>query len=205
MRYLAVVLGVLIASVLIVAVVQARPRALTALVGSVFRPAQAPVFVAPTSVPGPASGFTLSSPAVVDGGDLPRAYTCDGSSSTLPLAWREAPPGTQSLVVIMHHVDGQGETHWYWILYGIPPAVESLPTNVSGIGTLGTNSMNRRTEYAPPCSKGPGPKVYTYTVYALGAPPVLTGPPASVTRDVMLAAIQERILASAALHVVNTR
>ena len=67
----------------------------------------------------------------------------------------------------MHHIDPEGITKWYWILYNIPADVTSLPKNVTGVGTLGNNSVNGLTEYAPPMSSGPGEKTYIYTVYAL--------------------------------------
>jgi phosphatidylethanolamine-binding protein (PEBP) family uncharacterized protein len=104
----------------------------------------------------------------------------------------------------MHHLAPDG-TKWYWILYDIPANVMQLPKNVQGIGKLGNNSINGKTVYAPPHSKGPGAKTYTLTVYALSAAPALAVPPAQVSRDVLLAAMKDRILASAELHVVYTR
>jgi len=148
--------------------------------------------------------FVLRSPAVADGGELPKDYTGDGSSATLPLEWSGAPEATKSYAVIMHHI-APDQTKWYWILYHIPPDVKSLPKNVQGVGTLGNNSITRRTEYAPPHSKGPGPKTYIYTVHALSAAPTITVAPAEVNRDVLLAAMKDLILASAELHVVYTR
>lgn len=148
--------------------------------------------------------FILRSAEVADGGQLPTDYTGDGTSATLPLEWSGAPAGTKSYAVIMHHV-APDKTKWYWILYDIPAVVTNLPKNVKGIGTLGNNSVNGRTEYAPPHSKGPGAKTYIYTVYALSAPPRLTVPPAQVNREVLLAAMQDRILATAELHVVYSR
>ena len=35
-----------------------------------------------------------------------------------------------------------------WILYNIPADIHSLPKNVTGIGTLGNNSVNNRVGYA---------------------------------------------------------
>ncbi len=96
---------------------------------------------------------------------------------------------------------GAGQT----FVYDIPADLTSLPKNSIGIGTLGTNSVNDRTEYAPPCSKGPGEKIYTYTVYALSAQPQLSVPASQVTRDVLLEAIQNITLASAELNVTYTR
>jgi Raf kinase inhibitor-like YbhB/YbcL family protein len=156
-------------------------------------------------MPTATSGFTLSSPEVMEGGTLPAEYTCDGASATLPLAWSGAPSGTKSYAIIMHHVASPDDIHWYWVLYDIPADVTSLPKNSQAIGTLGTNSVNGRTEYAPPCSKGPGPKVYTYTVYALSAQPQLSMPVSQVNRQVLLDAIRDITLASAELHVTYTR
>ncbi|MBN2477302.1 MAG: hypothetical protein JXB62_22035 [Pirellulales bacterium] len=121
------------------------------------------------------TGFVLHSPEVVAGGTLPRDYTGDGTSSTLPLQWSGAPAKTRSLAVIMHHIPPENGAKWYWVLYDIPASTTSLPKNVTGIGTLGSNSVTRRVGYAPPHSKGPGPKKYTYTVYALSASPRVTG------------------------------
>ncbi len=161
----------------------------------------------PTSSPSEnatGSSFKLTSPEVVDGGQLPKDYTGDGSASTPPLAWSGAPKGTKSFALIMHHI-APDKTKWYWILYDIPAEATSLPKNVRGVGTLGNNSVNDRTEYAPPHSKGPGPKTYILTLYALSSPVKLDVEPAQVNRDVLLAAMKDKILASAQLHVVYSR
>jgi phosphatidylethanolamine-binding protein (PEBP) family uncharacterized protein len=70
---------------------------------------------------------------------------------------------------------------------------------------LGTNSVNDRTEYSPPCSKGPGAKDYTYTIYALASTPELTVASDDVDRDTLLAAIADRTLGSATLNIVYSR
>jgi len=148
--------------------------------------------------------FVLNSPAVTDGGQLPQEYTGDGASATLLLEWSGAPVGTKSFALIMHHLDPEGKTKWYWILYNIPATVTRLPKNVHGIGTLGNTSINHRTEYAPPHSHVPGPKTYIYTLLALTAPPQIPSPVA-VSRAVLLTAMTGRILGHAELHVTYTR
>jgi len=157
-----------------------------------------------TSRPEQSGSFVLRSPVVADGGTLPQEFTGDGVGVTLPLEWSGAPEETKSFAVIMHHV-APDMTKWYWVFYDIPAAVQSLPKNVSGIGTLGNNSVNEQAGYAPPHSKGPGPKTYIYTVYALSASPQLEIPPAQVNRDVLLAAMGDHVLATAELRVVYTR
>jgi phosphatidylethanolamine-binding protein (PEBP) family uncharacterized protein len=149
--------------------------------------------------------FTLASPEIGDDGQLPRDYTGDGTAATLPLQWSGTPPGTKSFALIMHHVPQDGGTKWYWVLYNIPPGTTGLPKNVRGIGTLGNNGINGRTEYAPPRSKGPGPKTYVYTVYALSSPVIMKISPSEVSRDLLLSAMKDKILASAELRVVYTR
>jgi hypothetical protein len=116
-----------------------------------------------------------------------------------------APPETKSYAVIMHHIDPQGLTKWYWTLYNIPGNVHSLPKNVTGIGTLGNNSVNHKTGYAPPHSKGPGPKTYILTVYALSAPVQISVPPSAVNRNVLLTAMKDMILDSAEFWVIYDR
>ncbi len=149
--------------------------------------------------------FTLSSPEVVEGGALPTEYTCDGISSTLALDWSGAPSQTQSFALVMHHIASPDDIHWYWIMYDIPANVTNLAKNSAGVGTLGNNSVNGKTAYSPPCSKGPGEKVYTYTVYALSAQPQFSVPASQINREVLLAAVQNITLASAELHVTYTR
>jgi phosphatidylethanolamine-binding protein (PEBP) family uncharacterized protein/Spy/CpxP family protein refolding chaperone len=168
-----------------------------------IQPAAAAVPVA--TVPSSSTAFALRSPAVENGGRLPQEYTGDGASATLPLEWSAPPEGTQSYALLMHHIDPEGKTKWYWTLYNIPASVRSLPKNVEGIGILGNNSINGKVGYAPPHSKGPGDKTYVLTVYALAEPLQLTLPPSQVTRDVLLAAMQGKVLARSELQVVYAR
>jgi gluconolactonase len=152
-----------------------------------------------------ARSFVLSSPDVAENGLLPMEYTCDGASSTLALQWSGAPAGTQSYVVIMHHFASPMDVHWYWVVYDIPAEVTNLLKNMTGIGKLGTNSVNGKNAYTPPCSKGPGLKTYTYTVYALSAFPTIAVPVNQLDRAAMLDAIRDITLASAELHVNYAR
>jgi phosphatidylethanolamine-binding protein (PEBP) family uncharacterized protein len=157
-----------------------------------------------TPVLNKAISFSLCSSEVKDGGMLPVEFTGDGACATLPLKWTGAPVGTKSYALIMHHI-APDMTKWYWILYNIPANVTRLPKNVKGVGTLGSNSVNDRTEYAPPHSKGPGAKTYILTIYALSGPQQLTVPPSQVNREVLLAAMKDKILGTAELSVVYTR
>jgi phosphatidylethanolamine-binding protein (PEBP) family uncharacterized protein len=151
------------------------------------------------------SKFKLRSSAVTDGGQLPKEFTGDGAAATPPLEWTGAPATTKSYALVMHHIDPERKIKWYWILYDIPGDVLSIPKNVKDIGALGNNSVNGKTGYAPPHSKGPGAKTYILTLYALSAPPQLSIPPSQVDRAALLRAIEDRTLASAELKVIYDR
>jgi len=149
--------------------------------------------------------FKLSSPDIKQDSLLPREYTCDGESATLPLEWIGFPESTKCFALVMHHKASPTYIHWYWVLYDIPLSVQSLPKNVARIGILGNNSVNGNTEYAPPCSKGPGPKEYIYTIYALSDSVSLTVPHSEVSREVLLEAIKNITISSATLTVIYSR
>ena len=150
------------------------------------------------------STFSLTSSAVAEGGALPIRFTCEGTGNTLPLAWSNPPAGTKSYAIIMHTI-APDTTKWYWMVWNIPSTVTSLTENSTGIGTLGSNSVNDKGGYSPPCSSGPGTKTYTYTVYALSSAPQISATPITVTRDQLLQAISDRTLGSAALNTTYAR
>jgi len=150
------------------------------------------------------TSFALSSPVMTPGGAMPVAFTCDGESQTPSLSWTSGPTGTTGYALVMHHSPGPGDTHWYWVVYNIPSTTTKVAAGASAPGTLGTNSVNSQLAYAPPCSKGPGLKTYTYTTYALSATPSFTAG-TKVSRDVLLAAISNITLASSSLNVTYDR
>lgn len=160
--------------------------------------------VTTTAVSTAKSSFTLTSPDMVSGGAMPVAFTCDGQSQSPSLSWTNGPTGTVGYAIAMHHIPGPGDTHWYWVVYNIPATTTKVVAGGVAPGTLGTNSVNNQLAYAPPCSKGPGIKTYTYTVYALSAAPSFAAG-TKVSRDVLLAAISNITLASSSLDVTYDR
>jgi phosphatidylethanolamine-binding protein (PEBP) family uncharacterized protein len=74
---------------------------------SLGQPAASPQTMDMHPLPTSSNGiFNLTSSAVTEGGTLPKEFTCDGSSATLPLAWSGVPEGTKSFALIMHHIPG---------------------------------------------------------------------------------------------------
>ena len=153
-----------------------------------------------------ASGdFSVTSTSAV-GGVLGVEATCDGAGISPALAWSHAPKGTKGYAIVMDHIPPEGGHHWYWLDWGIPARTRSVAVGATNVGYLGGNSVNREVGYTPPCSKGPGAKTYTITVYALSREPKLPkASTASVTRDSLLSAISTITLSKAVLDVTYTR
>ena len=149
--------------------------------------------------------FRLTSPAVKDGEKLPVEFTGDGASASPPLAWTGVPKGTQSLVLIMHHLDPEGKTKIYWLMHDISPQTTSVAKNATDFGKMGISTVHHRVEYASPHSKGPGEKKYVLTLFALSAKPDLSQAESPITVDPLLAAMKGKILAAADLTVLYTR
>lgn len=163
----------------------------------------APATPAAPSVTGGA--LTLISPVGADGGTLPADYTCDGPGSTIALSWSNAPAGTREFALMMTTLPGDGTTKWNWVLYGIPVTTTGLARNSTGVGTLGVGSDGPQAAYQPPCSQGPGAKLYTFTLYALSASPTLPVAASQVTGAVLTNAIASITISSAALKLSYTR
>jgi phosphatidylethanolamine-binding protein (PEBP) family uncharacterized protein len=141
-------------------------------------------------------------------GNYPKLYTCDSSGFSPGLQWSNAPTGTTSYAITMHHFPPTYPTedkHVYLVLYNIPSAFTSLTENSKSIGVFGINTVDRKNSYTPPCSQGPGAKVYILTIYALNAAPTISVSSAQVTMDVLLAGMRNKILDSTVMTVTYTR
>ncbi|MBU3665824.1 MAG: DUF4976 domain-containing protein [Chthoniobacterales bacterium] len=152
----------------------------------------------------PSNGlFVVSSPDFADGGKLPAECTGDGSGFSPPLEWRGAPSGTKSFALIMDH-QAPDAVKSYWNIWNIPPDVTCLEKNGKAPGMVGIGFRGRQG-YEPPHSKGPGPKTYVITVYALSSMIGIDKPAHEVTREVLLDAMKGQSLGSATLRVTYER
>jgi hypothetical protein len=159
------------------------------------------------ALPASADGiFQISSPAFKDGDVLPSTFlfnaigsdgtACGGENQSPPLAWTNAPAGTQSFAIMMFDPDGghgQGVTHW--LTYNIPPATTSVAqgaaTPPNAFFTGGSNQFGQPVYRGSCPPKGDGFHHYVITVYALDLPPAL---PPALNRAAFLAAINMHVL-----------
>ena len=119
--------------------------------------------------------LTLTSSAFAHNGEIPRRYTCQGEDLSVPLAWRDAPAGTKSLVLIVDDPDAPDPkaprmTWVHWVLYNIPPAASGLKEGIESTalppGTRQGLNDWKRTGYGGPCPPI-GRHRYFHKLYAL--------------------------------------
>lgn len=140
--------------------------------------------------------FELTSVAFAAGEPIPAKYTCDGANVSPPLAWSDAPPGTQSLALIMDDPDAPAGTWDHWLLFNIPANVRNLPEQAGApVGSVDGKNGWGRTGYGGPCPPR-GTHRYFFKLYALAAKLDL---PAGANKSQLLRAMKTHILAQAEL------
>ncbi len=141
----------------------------------------------------------------VHNGLYPKLYTCDSLGISPGLQWSNAPSSTTSYAITMHTITPTGDKHIYLLLYNIPATTNTIPDNSKSIGIFGINTVDGKPTYTPPCSQGPGAKIYVLTLYALNAPPTITVANTKVTMDILLAGMKNKIVDSAVISTTYTR
>ncbi|MCS7205690.1 MAG: YbhB/YbcL family Raf kinase inhibitor-like protein [Leptospiraceae bacterium] len=116
----------------------------------------------------------IYSPSFSHGQLIPEEFTCDGADISPPIGWKQIPKETKSLALIMDDPDAPVGLWVHWVVYNIPPLIDSLPQNVSKKGvveiqghkiTQGKNSWNR-IGYGGPCPPDKEHR-YFFKIYAL--------------------------------------
>lgn len=138
-------------------------------------------------------------------GLYPKLYTCDSLGVSPGLQWSNAPSTTTNYAITMYTIPPTGEKHIYLVLYNIPATAMSIPDNSKSIGIFGINTVNGNTTYTPPCSQGPGAKIYVLTLYALNALPTISLTNTQVTMAILQASMKNKIVDSAVMSVTYTR
>jgi phosphatidylethanolamine-binding protein (PEBP) family uncharacterized protein len=152
-----------------------------------------------------ANQLNFSGNGFVNNGIYPKLYTCDSSGISPGLQWSNAPNSTTSYAITMYTITPTGDKHVYFVLYNIPSTTSSIPDNSKSIGVFGINTVDGKTTYTPPCSQGPGAKIYVLTLYALNAQPTIAVSNTQVTMDILIAGMKNKIVDSAVMSVTYSR
>lgn len=164
-----------------------------------------PAAAAAAALPAGGGRFTLSSPDLSAGAEVPPAYVyhrngCRGRNLSPALSWQHPPAAARSFAVLIYDSDAPGGW-WHWLVLDIPAEVRALPVGAGEPGGRGlpAGAVQTRNDYGSvgyggPCPP-PGPAHhYHILLYALRTPRVAVpqgAPPGAVAAAVRAAAIAE--------------
>jgi len=131
---------------------------------------------------------------------IPEKYTCDGSDISPPLSWSGVPDNTQSIALISDDPDAPMGTWVHWVLFNIPPDVDTLPENIPQEEELENGAKQGITDffrigYGGPCPPG-GTHRYYFKLYALDT---MLDAEAGITKKELLELMEGHILAQGQL------
>ncbi|CAM2877695.1 YbhB/YbcL family Raf kinase inhibitor-like protein [Legionella anisa] len=145
-----------------------------------------------------ANKFTLESSAFKMNSLIPDEFTCTGVDQSPPLAWRNIPPKTQSLALIVDDPDSPNGGVWtHWIVFNIPPTVKELEAG-SPVPPGAANAKNSwdGLGYRGPCPPIGIAHTYHFKLYALDTVLSLGD---GTTRDILLNAMTGHVIGEAEL------
>ncbi len=150
--------------------------------------------------------LTLSSPAFADGGRLPDRFTADGAGVSPPLMWRDPPPGTARLALLVEDADSPTpQPLVHAVIWDLAPEAGHLAEGAivaDGQGDaagrdVGRNSYYREGWLPPDPPTGHGEHRYAFQLFALAEG---AGDPGdSPGRTALLAAMAGKVLAAGIL------
>jgi Raf kinase inhibitor-like YbhB/YbcL family protein len=145
-----------------------------------------------------AKNMKIISPAFADKAKIPKEYSCDDKNLPPPLQFINVPQKAKSLALIMEDPDAPKDqkmgTFVHWVVWGIDPATNELNKDNLGRFFQGMNSKNS-IGYTGPCPPQKEHR-YFFKLYALDNQPTL---PQSTTRDDLLKAIDDHVIAKSEL------
>ncbi|MBA3661332.1 MAG: YbhB/YbcL family Raf kinase inhibitor-like protein [Gammaproteobacteria bacterium] len=113
--------------------------------------------------------FLMKSGSFHSQGNLLDRYTCDGRDISPQLSWEGIPSQTKSLALTFVDLDAPSGSFYHWVIYNIPPQVNSLKEGISLFPppiVMGMNSWNKK-QYNGPCPPAGATHYYVFTLYAL--------------------------------------
>lgn len=148
--------------------------------------------------------IAVESSAFGHGGPLPVDASDDGAKVSPPLTWRNVPPGTAEIALIVEDADSPSiEPLVHALAFGLPGGDGGLAQGAlrrdggAGAGVrLGKNSFMKAAYLPPDPPSGHGPHRYVFQVFALDQPVSLGAAPG---RGAVVEALKGHVLAKGVL------
>jgi Raf kinase inhibitor-like YbhB/YbcL family protein len=151
------------------------------------------------------SNMEISSSVFKNGEKIPIQYVMSGAGGkniSVPLAWKNVPPGTRSFALSMVDPHPVAQNWVHWLVINIPPRETSLDEEASR-KKMPQGSMELKNSFGdtgydgPQPPKGTGDHPYVFTLYALNVEKLDLG--ANTSLSAFKNALEGKILGSATL------
>jgi len=147
------------------------------------------------------NSLTITSSAFQPDQNIPLKYTCSGENVSPELTWKGIPGGAKALALILEDPDAPGGTFSHWVLFNLPPTVNSLEENAGKARALPHDAIEGRNDfneggYGGPCPPPGKAHRYHFRLFALDSTLSLDN---SATRSSVLKAIEGHVLAEGEL------
>lgn len=107
----------------------------------------------------------ITSPMFIQGGMIPKIYTCEGKNIIPPLKIENPPANIKSFALIVHDPDAPSKDFIHWIIWNIDPSIQEIEEGKTPQGVVGINDM-RIKGWKGPCPPS-GTHHYHFHFYAL--------------------------------------
>jgi len=107
----------------------------------------------------------ITSSAFQEGGNIPSKFTCDGSDASPPLQITGVPSEAKTLVLIADDPDAPSGLFTHWLVWNIPPQINSITEGSAPKGVQGTNDFGK-SGYGGPCPPS-GAHQFVFKIFAL--------------------------------------
>lgn len=151
------------------------------------------------------SNMEISSSAFKDGEKIPVPYVMPGAGGknvSVPLSWKNAPPGTKSFALSMVDPHPVAQNWVHWLVINIPAHVTFLEEGASR-KKMPQGSMELKNSFGdigyggPQPPKGTGDHPYVFTLHALNVEKLDLG--ANTSLSTFKKALEGKILGSATI------
>ena len=131
------------------------------------------------------SSIRVSSPQFQDGGEIPRANTCDGAGTSPELGFSGLPAKTAEVAVLVDDPDAPSGDFRHWTLWGVKPDARSIRAGAPPAGSKTADNDAGKPGWTGPCPpEGDSQHHYVFSVRALGEPiDAANGADAGTARD----------------------
>ncbi|KLE32288.1 YbhB and YbcL [Aurantiacibacter gangjinensis] len=120
------------------------------------------------------SGFSLTSAAFEDRGELDPCFTADEEDAVAPpLEWTSPPPGTQEIALVVEDANAKGDAPFcHWLVWGMPGQKGQILEGETP-QRVGKNSFGNSEWLLPDPPTGDEPHDFVFQLFALDLPLVL--------------------------------